>query len=138
MKFELLFSGTVSKNEKVLERMLRLLDQPEIVKPQDQLYLYVYLYRNPRSRERASKWLTQHWDYAKELAGDKTIEGYPRYMAGVARTEKEFEEWKELFLPKRDEPALSRAIAIGEKEIRARLKLISGDQEGVRRALYGE
>ena len=131
VKFELLFAGTVSKDEKVLKRMLGLLDQPEIVKPQDQLYLYVYLYRNSRSREKAFGWLKEHWDYVRETAGDKTLEGYPRYMAGVARTEKEFDMWKEFFWPMKNDAAVSRAIVIGEKEIRARLKLISEDQKDV-------
>ena len=135
VKFELLFAGTISKDEKVLEKMMKLLEQPEIVKPQDQLYLYVYLYRNPRSREKAFELLTKHWDYVRELAGDKTIEGYPRYMAGAARTEMEFSEWKKFFEPMKNDSALSRAIMIGEKEIAARLKLIKEDQEAVHRVL---
>ena len=135
MKFELFFAGTISKEAEVLDKMLALLDQPEVVKPQDQLYLYVYLYRNPRSRERAYEWLAEHFEYARNLAGDKTVEGYPRYMAGVARTKKEFEEWNELFGPMRDDPALSRAILIGEKEIKARLKLIEDNAEAVKNAL---
>ena len=131
VKFEYLLAGTVSKNKKVLDRMLKLLDQPEIVKPQDQLYLYVYLYRNPRSREKAFGWLRKHWDYVKEMAGDKTLEGYPRYMAGSARTEKEYKEWQEFFWPMRDDSAVSRAIMIGKKEIAARLSLIQQDQKDV-------
>ncbi|MBR2839726.1 M1 family metallopeptidase [Candidatus Saccharibacteria bacterium] len=131
VKFELLFAGTVSRDSEVLEKMLALLDQTEVVKPQDQLFLYVYLYRNPWSRERAGEWLKEHWEYARNLAGDKTVEGYPRYMAGVARTEKEFEEWKDLFLPMREDSALARAIMIGEKEIEARLKLIAKNQREV-------
>lgn len=135
VKFELLFAGTVSKDEKVLERMLGLLDQPEVVKPQDQLYLYVYLYRNPRSREQAFEWLRGHWDFVREMGGEKTIEGYPRYMAGSARTKAEFEAWKEFFWPMREDLAIARAVTIGEKEIEARLKLIFDDQEGVYKAL---
>ena len=135
VKFELLFAGTVSKDEKVLGKMLALLDQTEVVKPQDQLYLYVYLYRNAWSRERAGKWLKEHWKYARNLAGDKTVEGYPRYMAGAARTEQEFRDWKELFGPMREDLAMARAIQIGEKEIAARLKLIRQNQKEVWRAV---
>ena len=131
VKFELLFAGTVSKDKKVLDKMLELLEKPEIVKPQDQLYLYVYLYRNPRSRERAFEWLKGHWDYVREMAGDKTLEGYPRYMAGSVRTEEEYEEWKEFFWPMRDDAAVSRAIAIGKKEIKARIELIRRDKGAV-------
>ena len=135
VKFELLFAGTISKNEAVLNKMIKLLDQPEVVKPQDQLYLYVYLYRNPLSREKVFKWLRGHWDYVREMAGDKTLEGYPRYTAGSARTEQEFEEWKDFFLPMMNDSAVSRAIKIGEKEIAARLKLIEQDKKAVFSAL---
>ncbi len=138
VKFELLFAGTISKDKKVLVKMLKLLEQPEIVKPQDQLYLYVYLYRNPRSRQQAFEWLKGHWDYVREMAGDKTLEGYPRYMAGSIRTEKEFKEWQEFFWPMRDDAAVSRAIMIGKKEIAARLKLIQEDKEAVEKVLLRE
>ena len=138
VKFELLFAGTISKNEKVLKRMLKLLEQPEIVKPQDHLHLYVYLYRNPRLRQQAFEWLKNHWGYVRELAGDKTLEGYPRYMAGVARTEAEYEEWRAFFEPMQDDAAVSRAIVIGKKEIAARLKLIQEDKEAVKKALLRE
>jgi hypothetical protein len=65
------------------------------------------------------------------MAGDKTLEGYPRYMAGSARTEKEYKEWQEFFWPMRDDSAVSRAIMIGKKEIAARLSLIRQDQKDV-------
>lgn len=131
IKFELLFAGTISKNEEVLNKMLDLLSKPEIVKPQDQTHLFIYLYRNPKSREKAYKWLVKNWDYVKELVGDKSLDSYPRYMANVIRTEKEYKEWQNFFKPMSDDPALSRAIRIGDKEIKARLKLIASDQKDV-------
>ena len=135
IKFELLFAGTISKDSVVLEKMLDLLDRIDIVKPQDQLYLYVYLYRNPKSREKAFAWLRGHWDYVKEMAGDKTIENYPRYMASSVRTQAEYDAWLDFFGPMRSDAALSRAIEIGENEIRARLELIERDGEAIRRAV---
>jgi hypothetical protein len=65
------------------------------------------------------------------MGGEKTIEGYPRYMAGSARTKAEFEAWKEFFWPMKDDLAITRAVMIGEKEIEARLKLIDDDRETV-------
>ena len=84
---------------------------------------------------KAFEWLKGHWDYVKEMAGDKTVEGYPRYMAGSARTEEEFKEWQEFFWPMRDDAAVSRAVVIGKKEIEARLKLVRDDKEAVLEAL---
>ncbi len=131
LKFELLFAGTVAKNEKVLDKMLKLLNEPEIVKPQDQTHLFIYLYRNPKSREKAYEWLTKNWEYVKKLAGDKSLDSYPRYMANVIRTKKEYKEWQDFFKSMSNDPALARAIKIGENEIKARLKLIAADQKDV-------
>lgn len=135
LKFELLFSGTISKNEVVLAKMMELLNKPEIVKPQDQLHLFIYLYRNPKLRAKVGKWLTENWEYVKNLAGDKSLDSYPRYMANVIRTEEEYKVWREFFKPMQDDPALSRAIKIGEKEIKARLKLVAADKKAVYQAL---
>lgn len=131
IKFELLFAGTLSKDEKVLDKMLGLLSRPEVVKPQDQTHLFIYLYRNPKSREKAYLWLTKNWDYVKKMSGEKSLDSYPRYMANVIRTKREFEEWQEFFNPMKGNPALARAIKIGKKEIEARLRLIESDQQSV-------
>ena len=135
IKFELLFAGTLSKDEVVLSKMLDLLEKPEIVKPQDQLHLFIYLYRNLKSREQAFEWLASHWDFVKEMMGDKSLDSYPRYMANVIRTKKEYDEWRDFFEPMSQDPALARAIKIGEKEIKARLKLIEDDKKAVYDAL---
>ena len=135
LKFELLFSGTISKDEKVLARMMKLLSEPEIVKPQDQLYLFIYLYRNPKLRTKVGEWLTENWEYVKNLAGDKSLDSYPRYMANIIRTEEEYKLWRDFFKPMQDDPALARAIKIGEKEIKARLKLVAADKVAVHQAL---
>ena len=135
LKFEFLFAGTLSKNEMVLDKMMNLLGQTEIVKPQDQLYLFVYLYRNTKTRKRAFKWMRENWDEIKKMAGDKSLDSYPRYIANALRTEEEFEEYKEFFMPMKDDPALTRTIEIGVREIKARLELIASDKEAVFEAL---
>ena len=69
--------------------------------------------------------------------GDKSLDAYPRYTANIIRTEAEFEAWREFFDAKRKDPALARAIEIGEKEIAARLELIKKDREAVDKSLDG-
>ncbi len=135
VKFELLFAGTLSKDAKVLHKMIKLLDQPEIVKPQDQLYLFIYLFRNLKVQEEVFDWLTEHWDYVKNMAGDKSIENYPRYTANTIRAKKMYEKWLGFFTPLASDSAIARAIGIGKKEIEARLKLIQEDEKAVYKAL---
>lgn len=131
IKFELLFAGTLMRDEEKLHEMMKLLNQPEVVKPQDQFYLFLYLYRNPRVKREVFEWMTKNWEYVKEMSGDKSIENYPRYTAGSVRTEEEFRAWRDFFEPLREDLALKRAIEVGENENRARLKLIKKDQAKV-------
>ena len=91
----------------------------------------MYLYRNSKIREKVGQWLSKNWEYVKKMAGDKSLDSYPRYMANVIRTEGEYKQWKEFFMPMKDDPALARAIKIGEKEIKARLKQIEADKLAV-------
>ena len=98
---------------------------------QNQIQLFVRLYRNPRARDLAFDWLVDNWDWLVETMGDKSLDSYPRYTANIIRTEEEFEDWQKFFMPMQNNPALSRAIEIGDKEIRARLALIQKDREAV-------
>lgn len=131
IKFDLMMAGTLAKDMAALDKMIALLNQPEVVKPQDQFYLFLYLYRNPRSKEKVFTWLTQNWDYVKNMAGDKSLDNYPRYIASSVKTEEDFAKYKDFFDKMKDDPALTRAITIGKKEIAARLELIKSDKKAV-------
>ncbi|MBQ6375575.1 M1 family metallopeptidase [Candidatus Saccharibacteria bacterium] len=135
IKFDLLFAMTLAHDEAVCDKVLSLLEQPEIVKPQDQFSLFIYLYRNPCLKPKAFTWLTGHWDYVKSLAGDKSLDHYPRYTAASVRTEAEYHAWLDFFEPLSSDPALARAIEVGKHEISARLALITDDGADVRSTL---
>ena len=131
LKDDLLAAMTDSREEENVRKALELLDRPTVVKPQDQLYLFVDLYRNPVARERVFEWLRTHWDYVVNMSGDKSLDSYPRYLAGMMKTGKELDDFKEFFWPKRDNPALTRAVEIGVKQLESRLKLIEEDRKAV-------
>ena len=135
IKADLRIAMTLSRDEKNVQKMVSLLGENKIIKLQDQIFLFVRLFRNSRARELAWQWLVENWDWLVKVMGDKSLDSYPRYSANIIRTEKEFEAWREFFWPMRDDPALSRVIEIGEKEIRARLRLIKKDREAVIKAL---
>jgi len=131
VKFDLLVAMSLSRDEGNVQKLIGLLKKPEIVKPQDQFYLFIYLYRNPAAREKAFSWLTENWEYVKGMAGDKSLENYPRYIANSIRAEAEAEAYREFFGPMREDSAVKRAIEIGENEIKAQLRLIKSDGVGV-------
>ena len=131
IKFDILVAMTLMKDKKSLKRVMELLEQPKVVKPQDQFYLYLYLYRNPKIKDEAFEWLVSHWDYVKKISGDKSLDNYPRYMAGTIKTEEDFRKYSKFFEPLSSMPALARAVEMGKNEIQARLKLIKSDKDKV-------
>ena len=131
IKFDILVAMTLMKDEDGLKKVMKLLNEPEIVKPQDQFYLYLYLYRNPKVSAKVFEWLTNNWEYVKKISGDKSLDNYPRYMANSIKTKEEFKKYCEFFEPLAREPALARAIEMGKNEISARLELIEKDKAAV-------
>ena len=131
VKFDIFVAMTLVKDEKTLLKVMELLEKPEIVKPQDQFYLFIYLYRNPVVKERVFDWLEGHWDFVKKMSGDKSLDNYPRYTAASIKNRKDFEKYCKFFEPLSKEPALTRAVEMGKNEIEARLKLIESDKKAV-------
>ncbi|MBR3230754.1 M1 family metallopeptidase [Candidatus Saccharibacteria bacterium] len=135
VKSDYLVAASLVRDYEQLRKLLALLGDTKTVKPQDQLYLFIYLYRNPKSRKEAFDWLVGNWEVVKRLGGDKSLSDYPMLIARLARTEEELDKFIEFFGPMRDDLALTRIIQIGENEIRARLKLIKENQVAVLEAL---
>ena len=131
IKYELLFALALSHDTERLRKLMKLLNDLETVKPQDQFYLFIYLYRNPRVKKDVFEWLTKNWAFVREMAGDKTLENYPRYVATSVRTREEFDEYRKFFEPKKNDPAVARAVEIGMNEIRSQLALIEKDKKTV-------
>ena len=135
IKFDYLAAVCLTKDEKELPKVMALLGDIETVKSQDQLYLFVYLYRNPKAKKQAFSWLKENWGFVKKTGGDKSLSDYPILIARLARTEEELKDYMEFFGPMREEPGLARAIKIGENEIRARVEMIKKYREVVAKEL---
>ncbi|MBR3249001.1 M1 family metallopeptidase [Candidatus Saccharibacteria bacterium] len=135
IKADLMIAMTLSRDEKNVQKMVSLLGENKVVKLQDQIFLFVRLFRNSKARELTWRWLVKDWDWLAKMMGDKSLDSYPRYTANMIRTEAEFRAWQDFFGAKRKDSALKRAIEIGEKEIEARLRLIKKDREAVIKTL---
>lgn len=120
-----------AKQNEHLQKLVGLLNQTDVIRPQDHIFLYVYLLRNHRTRERTLEWLTEHWDFVVQLTGDKSVEDYPRYAANVIRTPAEAQLFYDFFDAKSDDPVLTRTLKVARVEIDVRLKLIKNDMPAV-------
>ena len=135
IKFDYLAAAALVREEDELEKVLGLLGNFDIVKPQDQLYLFLFLYRNPKSKVQTFDWMTKNWNLIEETGGEKTLSDYPILTARLMRTEEELKKYVEFFGPMRDNPAVARAIVIGENEIKARVEMIKKYREAVAKEL---
>ncbi len=118
-----------------IDELIDLLNQHEIVRPQDHLYLFVDLIRNYKTREKAMNWLYDNWDSVVEMTGEKSVEDYPRLLATAIRTTDEAKKYEEFFTPLAENPILTRTISVAKADIDARLRLLSMDYDDVHRHL---
>ncbi|MBQ3318703.1 M1 family metallopeptidase [Candidatus Saccharibacteria bacterium] len=131
LKDDLLSVISLARSPKNVEKLMELLDNHEIVKPQDHLSLFVFLRRNYKTREKSLDWLTENWESVAKIAGEKTLEDYPRYTASTIKTEEEAEKFRTFFEKYENSPLLSRAISVAKSEIASRLALIAEDRAAV-------
>ena len=129
---DIMVALTSTKNiltgELLLEKML----ENDIIRTQDILSWYVHLLRNLKTRELAWKWLRENWKLIEEkFDGDKSYNDFPRYSGAILRTEKQLQEFKEFFEPLKNDPSLTRAIKMGEREIAGRIALINRDKAAI-------
>ena len=135
LRSSLLFVLSCAKLPKNIEKLINLLSEPKIVRPQDHLFLYIYLIRNSKAKSRALSWLYENWDYILKITGEKSIEDYPRYIANSILTEAESDAFFAFFDPLSDLPVLSRTISVAKTEVKSRLELIKIDQKAVKNRL---
>ncbi len=116
--------------------LLETIKNPEIVRPQDAARWFVYLIRGRDSRDATWQWIRDNWKWVMDtFASGKSYDEYPRYSATALSTRQQLKEYIEFFAPLKKEPALTRAIAMGESEIEGRIDLIERDGPGVIAAL---
>jgi aminopeptidase N len=127
---------TASRNDEELERILSLIKDETIVRPQDAARWFIGVLRNRNGRSIAWKWLQANWQWIEDtFSGDKSYDDFPRYTAGCLITAQELQEYADFFGPMKNIPALSRVVTMGISEIEGRVALIERDGPAVRDAL---
>ena len=129
---DIMVALTSTKNIRTGELLLEKMLENDIIRTQDILSWYVHLLRNLKTRELAWKWLRENWKLIEEkFDGDKSYNDFPRYSGAILRTEKQLQEFKEFFNPLKNDPSLTRAIEMGEREIAGRVDLIKRDKTAI-------
>ncbi len=135
IKAEILSTISDSRTTENIEKLIKLLKQPEIVRPQDHIYLCAYLLSNFWTRELAFEWIYENWDYIYTLTSDKTMDDYVRVAAARVRTQEQADQFFAFFDEKKNDKALRRSIEVAHVDIEARLRWIKDDSPSVHERL---
>lgn len=124
------------KSQEGLDKILSVLKDKDVVKPQDLSAWYGSLLRPSFSQEKVWNWARQNWDWIKKaLGGDMSFDAFVIIPSNVFKTNHRLEEYKAFFEPQLSDMAISRNIAMGIKNIAARAQLIEKDKTAVENAI---
>lgn len=127
---------TATRDSKTAISLLDMLKDTSVIRNQDVFRWIIYLMRNKYSRDQTWQWVRDNWSWINAtFGGDKSYDDYPRYVATALSTQKQFNEYKDFFIPLSSDPALTRVINMGINEIRNRVDLIDRDGSSVRKTL---
>lgn len=123
---------TCVRDAPTIERLLGMLTNTELIRPQDNTYWYIYLQSNRNARERTWQWLRDNWAWIDKTFGtDKSYDYYPRYAGQLLLTRKQLQEYEEFFTPMLDNVGLKRVIEMGITDLEGRVELIETNQAAV-------
>ena len=127
---------TSTRSPVVIERLLGIVKDPAVVRPQNFMRWYVSLLRNRYARVATWRWGRDEWPWMKEtFGGDKSYDSFPRYVATCLMTTQQLQEYKDFFEPLMNEVALKRNIELGVLELGTKIAHIAHDEDAVRKAL---
>ena len=137
LKEDIAAAITATRDPQVIERLLAtVLQDQEIVRPQDFMRWFVWLLRNRYARETTWRWGRDQWNWmAKTFGGDKSYDAFPRYVATCLMTEDQLQEYIDFFTPLKSEVALKRNIELGILELGSKIQHIARDEVAVQKAL---
>ena len=120
---------TSTRNPDQIDRLISLLNNQNIIRPQDISYWFSWLLGNRWARAKTWDWLRENWQWVEEtFGGDKSFDIFPRVVGRVFRTDQGLKEYGDFFGPLKSEPALTRAIEIGLNDIQTRIDWIERDK----------
>lgn len=136
LKEDIASAITSTRNPEVIERLLGILKDQSIVRPQDFMRWFVWLLRNRYSRVATWRWGRDEWSWLeKTFGGDKSYDAFPRYVAICLMTSEQLQEYKDFFEPLKNEVALKRNIELGILELGSKITHIARDEAAVQKAL---
>lgn len=130
LKNDLAAGLTSTRNPELIERLIGQLKDESIVRKQDIFRWFVYLIRSRYAREQMWQWLETNWGWLEEsFGGDKSYDDFARLSAAGLSTHEWLDRYRNFWDDKKQIPALTRAIELGEKDIQVRADWVERDSK---------
>jgi len=127
---------TATKDSATIDRLITLLKDKSVVRPQNFSHWFVWVLRNRHGRTKTWTWLREDWAWIEErYKGDSHFDAIPRYVGSSLMTRAELDEYITFFEPLKNQPILRRNIELGIAELTGRVALLERDGPIVRKAL---
>ncbi|RWZ79394.1 MAG: M1 family peptidase [Candidatus Chaera renei] len=120
LKMDIVLALCSTRNPQHIKELIARLKNRRFVRLQDLSLWVISLLRNPRARHEAWSWLISNWQWIeRHQKGDTSFEDYPRYSAESFSSDEWLERYQTFFGPMAKQPALRRAIELGNLTIAA-------------------
>lgn len=127
---------TSTRDKQTITKLLGLITDGTIIRPQDVRRWFVWLIRNRDGRDLTWQWLRDNWAWIEQTFGSgMSYDDFPRYTASSLVTRQQLDEYRAFFTPMLASPSLTRVITIGIGEIEGCVALIERDGTAVQDAL---
>lgn len=136
LKQDLMYSLSSVSSDAAQQTMLAALKDSSIIRPQDLKLWLMLLLHTPENRYASWRWIVESWGWIDQsFSTDKSYERFLQYCGNYLSTRKELDEFLGSVADKRSIPALTRTIAVAEKQIAARVSLLENQSQNVISAL---
>jgi aminopeptidase N len=133
LRCDIMSALSVTRDTKEIDKLLDMIKDSKLIKPQDADRWLFYLLANRHSREKAWSWMVNNWDWIeKTYENEKSYDYFPRQAAAVSNTKEQQRKYVDFFMPKSKNPALQRNIHIGLEEITSRVVWLERDFKAVK------
>ncbi|GFZ26426.1 M1 family metallopeptidase [Lactobacillus corticis] len=135
-KSDLCAAIIATKDPKEIEKLIGNLENADIVKPQDLRAWFAGLLNNEAGEQAAWDWIRDEWAWLdKTVGGDMEFTTFITVIARIFKNAKRLQEFKDFFLPKLDQPMLTREIKMDVKVIETRVNLVEAEGAAVKQAV---
>lgn len=135
-RYELRRSLAWTKSQATVDKILSVLKDKDVIKPQDLLAWYSFFLQADFTQEAFWAWSRENWNWLKEtFAGDMSYADFVDAAASAFKTAARLQEFERFYEPQVEDLAMKRSILMGIREIKSRVQRVSENKARLEQVL---